>query len=181
MLWFVVMHLFSTLLDLIRIGRLGEHEKDLEILLLRQQLGIAERKLHKPVRLSRVERLTLAVVTTKLKSSSIRTVEQLRQIIRIFQPETVLGWHRQLVKRKWTYNPTGRNGRPRIDQELERLVLRFAQENPNWGYDRIEVELAKLGYTISDQTIANILRRHNIPVWCGNSIPATLLSTNMRL
>ena len=79
------------------------------------------------------------------------------------------------------YNPTGRNGRPRIDQELERLVVRFAQENPNWGYDRIEVELAKLGYTISDQTIANILRRHNIPVWCGNSIPATLLSRNMRL
>ena len=163
MLWFVVMHLFSTLLDLIRIGRLSEHEKDLEILLLRQQLGIAERKLHKPVRPSRVERLTLAVVTTKLKSSSIRTVEQLRQIIRIFQPETVLGWHRQLVKRKWTYNPTGRNGRPRIDQELERLVVRFAQENPDWGYDRIEGELEKLGYTISDEGIANILRRHNIP------------------
>jgi hypothetical protein len=69
MIWFVVMHLFATLLDLIRIGRLSEHEKDLEILLLRQQLGIAERKLHKPVRASRVERLTIAVLTTKLKGS----------------------------------------------------------------------------------------------------------------
>ena len=163
MIWFVVMHLFSTLLDLIRIGRLSEHEKDLEILLLRQQLGIAERKLHKPVRASRVERLTLAVVTTKLRSSSNRTVGQLRQIIRIFQPETVLGWHRQLVKRKWTYNPSGRGGRPRIDRELERLVVRLAQENHDWGYDRIAGELAKLGYTISDETIGNILRRHNIP------------------
>jgi putative transposase len=129
MIWLVVMHLFSTLFDLLRIGRLSEDDKDLEILLLRQQPGIAERKLHKPLRASRAERLTLAVVTTKLRSSSIRTVEQLRQIIRIFQPETVLGWHRQLVKRKWTYNPSGHNGRPRIDQELERLVVRFAQKS----------------------------------------------------
>ena len=66
MIWLVVMHLFSTLFDLIRIGRLSEDDKDLEILLLRQQLGIAERKLHKPLRASRAKRLTLAVVTTKL-------------------------------------------------------------------------------------------------------------------
>jgi putative transposase len=163
MLWHILMYLLSTLVDWIRIGRLNERDKDLEILILRQQLGIAERKLRKPVRVSRVERLTLAVLTTKLRSSTNCTVEQLRQCIRIFEPKTVLGWHRQLVKRKWTYNPTGCGGRPRIDQALERLVVRFAQKNPDWGYDRIEGELAKLGYTISDETIANILRRHNIP------------------
>jgi putative transposase len=171
MLWFVVMHLFSTLLDLIRIARLSEHDKDLEILLLRQQLGIAERKLRKPVRASRAERLTLAAVTTKLKSSSNRMIEQLRQIIRIFLPETVLGWHRQLVKRKWTYNPKGcgpkgRGGRPRIDQELERLVVRQAQDNHDWGYDRIEGELAKLGFTITDETIANIRDWKSYPLHC---------------
>ena len=55
MIWFVVMHLFSTLLDWVKIGRLTEQEKDLEILVLRQQLGIAERKLQKPVRISRAE------------------------------------------------------------------------------------------------------------------------------
>ena len=85
------MHLFSALLDLIRIGQLTEQEKDLEILLLRQQLGIAERKLNKPVRSSRAERLTVAVVATKLRSVAGRTTVQLRQIIRTFQPETVLG------------------------------------------------------------------------------------------
>ena len=92
MLWFVVMHLFSTLLDLNRISRLSEHDKDLEILLLRQQLGIAERKLHKPVRASRAERLTLAAVTIKLKSSSNRTIEHLRQIGRppLLVPSPVL-------------------------------------------------------------------------------------------
>ena len=162
MLWFVAMHLLSALLDLVRIGRLSEREKDLELLLLRQQLGIAKRKIHKPVRGSRAERLTMAVVATKLRSSGNRTVAQLRQVIRIFQPETVLGWHRQLVKRKWTYNPDGHGGRPRIDRELDRLVVRLAKENDDWGYDRIEGELAKLGYTISDESIANILRRHNI-------------------
>ena len=107
MIWFIVMHLFSTLLDWVRIGQLTEQEKDLEILLLRQQLGIAQRKLNKPVRSSRVERLTVTVVTTKLKSATDRTTAQLRQAIRIFQPETVLRWHSQLVRRKWTHNPDG--------------------------------------------------------------------------
>ena len=97
MIWFIVMHLFSTLLDRVRIGQFTEQEKDLEIL-LRQQLGIAQRKLNKPVRSSRIERLTVTVVTTKLKSATGRTTAQLRQVIRIFQPETVLRWHRQLIR-----------------------------------------------------------------------------------
>jgi len=163
MVWFAVMNLFAILLDLFWIGRLSDREKDLEILVLRQQLGIAERKLHKPVRASRIERLTTAVLTTKLRSSGNRTVTQLRQGIRIFQPETVLSWHRQLVKRKWAYNPDGRGGQPRIDREIEHLVVQLAQENHDWGYDRIAGERAKLGYTISDEAIGNILRRHNIP------------------
>lgn len=162
MIWSVVMCLFSTLLDLVRIGRLSEREKDLEILLLRQQLGIAERKLHKPVRASRAERLTIAVLITKLRSTGRYTIEQLRQSIRIFQPETVLGWHRQLVKRKWIYNPEGRGGRPNVDQKLERLVIRLAQENRDWGYGKIQGELGKLGYSRGEQTIANILKRHDI-------------------
>ena len=81
MVWFVVMNLFSILLDMLWIGRLSDREKDLEILVLRQQLGIAERKLHKPVRASRIERLTIAVLTTKLRSSDNRTLAQLRQVI----------------------------------------------------------------------------------------------------
>ena len=80
-------------------------------------------------RSSRVERLNVTVVTTKLKSATGRTTAQLRQVIRIFQTETVLRWHRQLVRRKWTHNPDGRRGRPKVDPELERLVVRFAREN----------------------------------------------------
>ena len=79
-----------------------------------------------------------------------RTTAQLRQIIRIFQPETVLGWHRQLVKCKWTYNPEGRNGRPNVDQKLEHLFIWLAKENRVWGYGKIQGGLDKLGYSISE-------------------------------
>src|SRR4051812_50226997 len=54
-------------------------------------------------------------------------------------------------------------GRPPVDAELEALVVRMAQENRSWGYDRIVGALANLGYTISDQTVGNILKRHGIP------------------
>jgi hypothetical protein len=71
MIWSVVMQVFSTLLELIRIGRLSNSKKDLEILVLRKQLAIAEHQLNKPVRLSRVERLTLAVICVKLKACRV--------------------------------------------------------------------------------------------------------------
>jgi hypothetical protein len=103
-------HLFSTLIDLVTVRRLSDRDKTLEILVLRQQLAIAEQKLHKPVRASRVQRFTMALLTFKLKSSGTLTINQLRDVIRVFQLQTVLGWHRQLVKRKWTYNPKGRGG-----------------------------------------------------------------------
>ena len=82
-------------------------------------------------------------------------------VIRIVKPATLFGWHRALVRRKWTYrhrNP----GHPRTDKKIEQLVLRLAREN-DWGYERIEGELLKLGYTISHETVGNILQRHEIP------------------
>ena len=54
-------------------------------------------------------------------------------------------------------------GRPAIDPELEGLIVRMAQENRSWGYDRIVGALANLGYTLSDQTVGNILKRHGLP------------------
>ena len=55
------------------------------------------------------------------------------------------------------------SGRPKIDPALEALVVRMAQENRSRGYDRIVGALANLGYTISDQTVGNILKRHGMP------------------
>ena len=98
--WFILKHIFSTIFSFITIGRLSDLEKDLEIMVLQQQLSILQRKLAHPIRPSRVEKMTLAVLTTKIKQISRRATDQLQDVIRIFQPETILRWHRELVRRK---------------------------------------------------------------------------------
>ena len=142
--WFILAHIFSTMLMFMRLGRLSEQEKDLEILLLRHQLSILERKCNKPARLTRAEKLTLAVLANRLKQATNRTARQLRGSIRIFQPETVLRWHRELVRRKWTFERTHKSGRPKLGKEIEHLIVHLARENPRWGYGKIEGELLKL-------------------------------------
>lgn len=161
MVWFMVLQIVSTLVELIQLRRTSENDKELEILLLRRQLAIYERKRRQPMRLTRGEKLPL-VLAVRLKATSGRTIKQMGDVIRIVKPKTVFGWHRELVRWKWTYRRRNRGGRPRTDREIERLVVRLAREN-GWGNERIEGELLKLGYEISDETVANILRRHGIP------------------
>jgi seryl-tRNA(Sec) selenium transferase len=101
--WFIFEHVFSTILAIVTIGRLSNQEKDLEILILRQQLLILQRKLNSPIKPSRVEKITLAALTAALKRISHQSANQLREVIRIFQPKTVLRWHREVVRWKWTH------------------------------------------------------------------------------
>src|SRR5215813_7754148 len=110
------------------------------------------------VRLTDAERQMLAEMGQKLGRQA------LVEIATIAKLETILAWHRKLVAQKPDdLKPRKALGRPRIDQELEALVVRIAQENRSWGYDRIVGALANLRYTISDQTVGNILKRHGIP------------------
>jgi hypothetical protein len=102
MAWFILSQIFSTFLTLLRLRRTSVADKDLEILILRQQLGILQRQIDKPIKPNRAEKLTLAVLSANLKKRTNRPVKHFRSLIRIFQPETVFGWHRALVKRKWT-------------------------------------------------------------------------------
>jgi hypothetical protein len=162
MFWFTVAHIFSSLIGLIRISRLSESDKDLEILILRHQLAVLKRKQKGPFKPNRAEELTLAVLSARLKAQTNRPANKLRDVIRIFRPETVLGWHRELVRRKWTYTRKNIGGRPRINQELKDLILRLAQENPSWGYGKIEGELLKLGFKTSDTTVHNVLKAKGI-------------------
>jgi transposase InsO family protein len=160
--WFVLAYLFSTLISLASIGRLSQQEKDLEILLLRRQLAILERKQDKPVKPNRAEKLSLAVLTARLRRVTRRPASALRDVIRIVQPETVLKWHRELVRRKWLQKQKPKGGRPRLSQELEDLIVQMAQENTRWGYGKIEGELLKLGFTVSESAVRNVLKRHHI-------------------
>jgi len=88
MVWFILSQVFSTILTLLRLGHTSEADKDLEILILRQQLNILQRQVDKPIKPNRAEKLTLAVLSANLKKQSNRPVKQFRSLIRIFHPET---------------------------------------------------------------------------------------------
>jgi transposase InsO family protein len=90
--------------------------------------------------------------------------KQLEQFGTLFSPDTILRWHRQLVANKWNYSDRKekRTGRPRIRQVIVDLTVKFAKENPTWGYDRISGALSNVGYHICDSTIGNILKAHGI-------------------
>jgi putative transposase len=88
----------------------------------------------------------------------------LADVASVARPDTILGWYRRLIARKFDGSNARRGpGRPRIKREVEQLIIRIAGENRDWGYDRISGALANLGYKISDQTVGNILRRHGLP------------------
>ena len=83
--------------------------------------------------------------------------------VRLFKPETVIGWHRAAVRRKWTFQQGRKRGRPPVDSELEGWILQVARDNPTLGYDKLEGELRKLGFEVSATTIRTVMQRHGIP------------------
>src|SRR5437764_14846209 len=118
MAWCVLMHLVEFIVDLISGARGEADEKDLQIALLRHQVRLLQRRSPRPPRLSRWEKLTLAALTARLARLTTRPRTQLSQIVLLVQPETVLKWHRELVRRKWTYRRQGVRGRPPVGAEL---------------------------------------------------------------
>ena len=88
----------------------------------------------------------------------------LMELTTIVTPDTIMRWHRTLVAQKWDYSDRKNKqpGRPRIRQVIVDLILRFAKENPTWGYDRIQGAVANIGYHISDTTVGNVLKQHGI-------------------
>jgi len=135
---------------------------DQELLLRNESLvtenRILRNQLKERIRLSDGERKALAVIGQKLGK------QVLKDVATIVKPDTMLGWHRKLIAQKFDGSQQRTSpGRPRIGQELEDLIVRMAQDNRSWGYDRIVGALANLGYTVSDQTVGNVLKRHGLP------------------
>lgn len=163
MIFFLLAQAFSLLLDLLWVTRRADHDKELEILLLRQQLRILQRKHPHAPHISRWEKLTLVVLARKLTGLTTSVRSRLSQVVLLFKPDTLLKWHRELVRRKWTFKQQAPRGRPPISHELEALILRLAKENPTWGYGKLEGELGKLGYAIGRSTIRDVLKRQRVP------------------
>lgn len=85
----------------------------------------------------------------------------LRQIATIVTPDTILAWHRRLIATKWTY-PHKRVGRPGVMKEIRRLIVEMAEENPSWGYARIQGALKHLDHRVARSTIAKTLKEHGL-------------------
>jgi transposase InsO family protein len=147
-----------------QVGRLLAYVTGLvnqELLLQVEYLAAENRILraHAPtrLRLSNAERSTLAEIGKRLGRKGLAKVAQ------VAKPETILGWFRKLVAQKFDGSKhRSYPGRPRIDGEVEALIVQMARDNSGWGYDRIVGALANLGHAVSDQTVGNVLRRHGI-------------------
>ncbi|MGE3408402.1 MAG: hypothetical protein AB7I37_16405 [Pirellulales bacterium] len=87
----------------------------------------------------------------------------MEQVGTLFTPDTILRWNRMLVAKKWNHADKRKSpGRPPVPREVADLVLKFARENPTWGYDRVADALGNVGHAISDQSVGNILKANGI-------------------
>lgn len=141
----------------LRLLPVSDHDKDIEILALPHQLLVLQRQVGKPA-FTDTDRAILAGLLHHLP------MHKLRSFLLLVRPDTVLRWHRNLLKRRHgaTCVPK-RRGRPPTVRSIRVLVLRLARENNSWGYRRIHGELAALGIKVAASTVWEILREHSIP------------------
>ncbi|HEY9756118.1 MAG TPA: integrase core domain-containing protein [Oculatellaceae cyanobacterium] len=163
MVFRVILLVWEFLLDALAVSRMTDDEKDLEILMLRQQLRIVERKQERGPQIPRWQKVPLVALVLRLKQKASHSRQTLEDSVRLFKPATIINWHREIVRRQWTFKQKERSGRPPIDAELEQWILRVARDNPGLGYDKLKGELRKLGFPVSPTTIRTVLQQHGIP------------------
>jgi transposase InsO family protein len=154
-LFSVVYAIICLFLDLVLVRPSAARAQTIELLALRQEVRVLRRQVKR----------TCWRPGDRLPMSALSRCLSRREWWRFpVRPETLLRWHRDLVRRKWaTFGGRRGPGRPPLPPELRELILRLARENPTWGYVRIRGELLKLGETVAASTIQALLRRHRVP------------------
>jgi putative transposase len=140
-------------------GSVDEHLLQCNEYLLAENRVLRSR-LEKRPRFTDPERIGLAKAAKPIGRA------MLGEIATLVTPDTLLRWHRRLVEKKTPAPRAAESrepGRPPTDPAVVELVLRFARENPSWGYDRIAGSLKELGHDVSDTTVGNILKENSVP------------------
>jgi putative transposase len=151
MLAFLAYALARLMLELLRLWGSDEAALRAEVLALRRQVQVLERQI-KRVHWTAGDRMTLAALWRWLPEAAWPGL--------LVKPETVLGWHRELVRRRWAaYGRRPRKGRPPLQEDVRVLIVRMAKENSGWGYMRIRGELLKLGHRVAATSIRSVLIR----------------------
>jgi putative transposase len=153
LVWSFVYLTLRRALELILLCFRSAEAKEVEILVLRHELAVLRRQHPRPRLQQPKDRALLAALS--------RLLPRVRWSVFLVRPETLLRWHRRLVRRRWTYSTTS-NGRPPVPEEVQQLVVRLARENPRWGYQRIHGELLGLAWRVSASSIRRVLRAHGL-------------------
>ena len=142
---------FLRTMQILGLKRSDDSDLAIEVVMLRHEVAVLQRQVARPA-LRPPDRALLAGLS--------RLIPRAKRARFFVQPDTLLRWHRELVRRKWTYPKP--SGRPKIPKGTVQLVVRLARENPTWGYRRIHGELSVLGVDLAPASVWNILQRHGI-------------------
>jgi putative transposase len=145
-----VLHLITASLAAIRVFFCSRVNTSLEVLALRQQVAVLKRKRPRPS-LNRCDRFFWATLRQIWPRWS--------DVLVIVKPETVVGWHRAGFRLYWRWLSRPRGGRPKVSKEIRTLIYRMTAENSGWGAPKIHGELLKLGFEVSERTVARYLQR----------------------
>jgi putative transposase len=150
--WSFVYLAFGRMVELVLLCFRKRESNEIEILVLRHELDILRREHPRP-RLEPRDRAWLSLLS--------RVLPRERWSVFVVTPDTLLVWHRRMVRRHWTY-PNPPRGRPPVADDVQTVIVGLAKENPSWGYQRIQGELAHLGIRVSASSVRRVLTTHGI-------------------
>jgi transposase len=149
--------LITRVVSWLRLSQCEETWKTAEILILRHQLAVMQRRQPRPPDVTWADRALLAALLGVIPKARL---QGLRLLV---TPDTILRWHRNIVRRRWAARSMcGKTGRAATRRNIRAMVLRLARENPEWGYRRIHGELAGLGVKVAASTAWEILKNAGI-------------------